>query len=218
MTIDGNPAHEEASNDVTAEVTMEALMESAPNLEKTWAELQSHGLEPDVDLVCEGGFTFRVHQRYLRLASTHFESELSSEKRHRSKVVIDASPEVTIKMLEFIYTGAVEERQGFRVSRDLLKVGFDYGIPDLKTRMSAVLSKYINLRNVVSLTSLGYRYQAATLRHQGVRYMANHFDALEAHDPEWHTKLEPNLAALVRRRAHFHRDISARASPTRRFL
>mmetsp|Transcript_25039 Transcript_25039/g.39388 ORF Transcript_25039/g.39388 Transcript_25039/m.39388 type:complete len:168 (-) Transcript_25039:244-747(-) len=148
----------------------------------------------DVTFIVDG---FRVYASRLHLAarSAHFRAMLFGGMREQGQEEIeikDVSHPVFLKVLEFLYTDAVED-VGQDVAVPLLMAAELYLLERLKALCEDAIRQSITADNVVGVFVAAHRHNATGLKEIGLNFILDHLELVKLSQGFQELKQEPEL-------------------------
>jgi len=173
------------------------IVEERGELANHFWSLFQNSLLTDYTIVC-GGEEIKVHKAVLAarsdywralLASGWVESESSSTERAITK-------ETLYILLEFIYTGRVQEKMEPRQMESLLEAANFYGVDSLKEQCEEGLILSLGPTNLVDRLVLADTFSATQLRRVAKQMLIQNVDML-TDIPDWKQKLESRISLAL---------------------
>uniref|UniRef100_A0A914Y9V9 BTB domain-containing protein n=1 Tax=Panagrolaimus superbus TaxID=310955 RepID=A0A914Y9V9_9BILA len=176
---------------------IEDLLCSVPTLDLAFRQLSENNIFPDCIIICSDNLKIQAHKRYLCAYSTYFESEFGSDIKNRKQVQIDASLNIVLKLLDFLYTFTIDQDQPMSDTQELLRLSDMYKFAVLKARMCGLIIGNFTTSNVCDLCTLGRLYQAPLIRRAGARFIASNLKEVEEKTPDWRKNADPQVIRFV---------------------
>jgi len=173
------------------------IVEERGELANHFWSLFQNSLLTDYTIVC-GGEEIKVHRAVLAarsdywralLASGWVESESCSTEREITK-------ETLYTLLEFIYTGRVQEKMEPRQMENLLEAANFYGVDSLKEQCEEGLILSLGPTNLVDRLVLADTFSATQLRRVAKQMLIQNVDML-TDIPDWKQKLETRISLAL---------------------
>jgi len=173
------------------------IVEERGELANHFWSLFQNSLLTDYTIVC-GGEEIKVHKAVLAarsdywralLASGWVESESSSTEKAITK-------ETLYILLEFIYTGRVQEKMEPRQMESLLEAANFYGVESLKEQCEEGLILSLGPTNLVDRLVLADTFSATQLRRVAKQMLIQNVDML-TDIPDWKQKLESRISLAL---------------------
>jgi len=174
------------------------LTEERQELANHFWGLYQQSLLTDYTLVCKGK-EVAVHRAVLAARSEYWRALFTSgmvEAVGSSAEVRTLSWETLHLLLEFIYTGRIQERVEPREMEHLLEAADFYGVSSLKEQCEEGLILSLEPANLVDRLVLGDTYSAAQLRRVAKEMLVQNVDML-TEIPDWKTKLEARVTLAL---------------------
>jgi len=168
------------------------------NLSDALADMFENELHADCSFKV-GGKTIMAHRCILSQHSTvfraMFSTDLTQESRDGVINIVDFEAEHVKAMLEFIYTGVVNQRVLAKSPESIFAIADKYAIMPLRSHMQHYLASIVNKNNLVSISLIADTHFAPNLKKVCVRFMTlNHRSVIST--PQWQELREkrPDLA------------------------
>ncbi|XP_058805412.1 speckle-type POZ protein-like [Phymastichus coffea] len=132
----------------------------------------------DVSLVV-GDKKFYAHKTILAARSitfcTKFEENLE-EKKVNVIEINNYDQKIVKEMLRYIYTGKVENLN--KLAKDILPAANEYVLEGLKNMCENIISKNLNLDNVVEMLTIAASYNAQNLKKEAIDFIISNGEAI----------------------------------------
>ena len=151
----------------------------------------------DFNIECKGK-VFTCHKAVLAARSDVFKAMLcmdGEEAKKNVQVIKEFEPEQVGVMLEFIYTGKIDE--SVLVEPDLLVLADKYDLPDLVAHCELVLAKELNEETCLDLLDLAHKVSSDYLTKLCSSFVAKNLSKLKDR-PEWANLAKTNPTALLK--------------------
>uniref|UniRef100_A0A914PA54 BTB domain-containing protein n=1 Tax=Panagrolaimus davidi TaxID=227884 RepID=A0A914PA54_9BILA len=182
---------------------IETLLYSVPTLDLAFRQLSELDIFPDCTLICSDNIKIQAHRRYLCTNSTHFESEFGSEIKKREQINIDATSNIVIKLLDFLYTFTTDQFQPITDTKELLRLSNMYNLAQLKARVSGILIGSFTASNVCELCNFATLHESQLIRRAAARFIASNLKEVEEITPNWKKTVGSQIVQYVQK--HLYR-------------
>lgn len=160
-----------------------------------WLENQNFS---DVTLIA-GGKKFKAHTCILSARSPVFSAMFQDnmeEEQEYSVQFTDIDDETLRKLLQFIYSGKVENIQNS--AERLLFAADKYALPNLKRLCEEALSNNLTMDNCLKILLIADRYSASVLKQDTIKFTVKHFREINA---------KPDFQSLIDNKDNFLSEI-----------
>jgi len=143
------------------------------------AELGQNRANADVTLNCEG-ITIKAHSFILELRSDYFKTALNTNvgDRRNSVEVHECSHRVLSVIIDFMYGIALPEELGVHQLCSLLAMADLYLMEGLKNAVAPLLSKMLELDNILGISRLAEKHTATKLRERCFSFIFANADTM----------------------------------------
>lgn len=132
----------------------------------------------DVSLVV-GDKKFHAHKTILAARSTTLCTKFEQSLQDKKVTVLEINnfdQKVVKEMLRYIYTGKVEDLN--KVAKEILPAANEYALEGLKNMCENVMSKNLNLDNVVEMLTVADTYSAYNLKKEAIDFIIANGEAV----------------------------------------
>ena len=151
----------------------------------------------DFTIVAEGK-EFKTHKCMLSASSNVFKTMLETQMTEAIDNRTDI-PDITVEtleaMLEFIYTGHVEEMDR-DMAAELLAVAEKYDMQSMKISCSTELHHRLDTSNIVDTLRLARQYRSEELEETCIKFIANHRKTIQLAAPDDWKQLKEDFDVL----------------------
>ncbi|XP_011302108.1 speckle-type POZ protein [Fopius arisanus] len=164
-------------------------------LSRDYSVLLNQGNFSDMTIIVEGE-RLSAHKAILSARSPVFATLFDNSKNETTQVKIDNTEVAVVRaMLEYIYTGDVENLKEFLLIHELLATADKFKLFGLKSICGDILSKNLNAENVADVMVLSDVHGIDQLKKLTIEFIKKHFEDVMV--TEGYKKLKEKSPALL---------------------